>query len=146
MSEFFAELVSATTSMIDRVGVDRETPASGMAGAIWTQLGDAGFATVGVPEEAGGGGATLADALAVVSVAAEQGALTPIVEHGILAAWLAATAGHTLESQTASAAAAGDTCSVRRHDGVVLLDGAVAAVPYAADADTLVGSSHFVGA
>ena len=138
MSEFTAELISATTSIIDRIGVDRRTPAHSMDSTIWTQLGDAGFTTVGVPETAGGGGATLADALAVVSAAAKQGALTPLVEHGILAAWLTATAGHTLTSATASVAIAGPACAVRHRDGALLLDGTVTDVAYAADADTLV--------
>ncbi len=101
-------------------------------------FGDAGFTTVGVPETAGGGGATLADALAVVTAAARRGALTPLIEHGILAAWLAATAGHTLTSTTASAAVGDPASSVRRRGDIVLFDGKVTDVPYAADADTLV--------
>ncbi|MBM7459512.1 acyl-CoA dehydrogenase family protein [Rhodococcus coprophilus] len=137
MSEFTAELISATTSMIDRIGVDLQTPAPGMAETIWTQFGDAGFATLGVPETAGGSGATLADALAVVSVAAQRGALTPLVEHGILATWLSATAGHTLTSATATAAA-GPACTVRLLDNAVVLDGTVTDVAYAPDADTVV--------
>ncbi len=88
--------------------------------------------------DAGGGGATLADALAVVTAAARRGALTPLIEHGILAAWLAATAGHTLTSTTASAAVGDPASSVRRRGDIVLFDGKVTDVPYAADADTLV--------
>lgn len=138
MSELTAELTSATISMIDRVGVDPETPTEGMTGAVWRELGDAGFTTVGVPEEAGGGGATLADALAVVTAAAQRGALTPVIEHGILAAWLAATAGHTLMSVTATAAVGDPASSIRRVDDTVLFDGTITDVAYVADADTLV--------
>jgi len=137
MSDFTAELISATTSMIDRIGTDLQTPAPGMARAIWAQLGDAGFTTLGVPESGGGSGGTLADALAVVSAASQRGALIPLVEHGLLAAWLAASAGHTLTSATATVAA-GTACGARRHGSTVLLDGTVDDVAYVADADLLV--------
>lgn len=137
MSEFTAELISATTSMIDRIGVDLHTPARGMDSAIWTQLGATGFTTIGIPETADGDGATLADVLAIVAVAARRGALTPLIEHTVLASWLAASAGYTLASAIASAAV-GTSCSVRSLDGTAVLHGTVTDIAYAGDADTLV--------
>lgn len=137
MSEFTAELISATTSMIDRIGVDLQTPARGMDSAIWAQLDAAGFTTIGIPETAGGDGATLADVLAIVAVAARRGALTPLIEHTVLAHWLAASAGHTPAAATASAAV-GHSCSARSLDGATVLNGTVTDVAYAGDADTLV--------
>ncbi|MBF0662066.1 acyl-CoA dehydrogenase family protein [Rhodococcus sp. (in: high G+C Gram-positive bacteria)] len=138
MSEFTTELAETTAAIIEHVGADADTPAEGMSGALWTQLADGGFVTVGVPETAGGGGAALGDALAVVTTAARHGAVVPLVEHGILAAWLAATAGHVLTSEIATAAKGDAQCSVRRHGDNLLFDGTVTGVPYAADADTLV--------
>ncbi|MGA4689385.1 acyl-CoA dehydrogenase family protein [Rhodococcus sp. AB351] len=138
MSEFTTELAETTAAIIEHVGVDPATPADGMSGALWTQLVDGGFVTVGVPEAAGGGGATLGDALAVVTTAARHGAVVPLVEHGILAAWLAATAGHELTAEIATAARGDERCSIHRRGDTLLFGGTVTDVPYAADADTLV--------
>ncbi|MGW5075090.1 acyl-CoA dehydrogenase family protein [Rhodococcus sp. NPDC004095] len=137
MSEIAAELTSATTSIVDRIGVDLRTPASGWDHEIWDQLQSSGFATVAVSEDAGGGGGDLADALAVVSVSAQRGALTPLIEHGVLAAWIAASAGHTLTSSAATAGVA--TMGNVRSDGDrLVLDGAVTEVAFAAEVDTIV--------
>lgn len=138
MSELTTELTAATAAIVERVGVDPQTPSEGVSEELWRHLVDGGFATVGVPEAAGGGGATLGDALAVVATAARHGAVVPLVEHGILAAWLAATAGYVSTSEFATAAVGDVHCSIRRDGDALLFDGTVTGVPYAADADTLV--------
>jgi acyl-CoA dehydrogenase len=137
MSEFTAELVSVTSAVVDRIGVELSTPARGVDTSVWREILDGGFATVGIPEELGGGGASIADSLAVVTTAAEKGALTPIVEHGILAAWLAADAGFDLASSTATVAIDGSECAVRLSGNEIFLDGTVTDVAYAADVDTV---------
>ncbi|ALU73527.1 acyl-CoA dehydrogenase (plasmid) [Rhodococcus erythropolis R138] len=137
MSDFTAELTAVTASVIDRIGVDHQTPARAVDTAIWEQLHEGGFATVGAPEEVGGGGAALSDALAVVSTAAGKGALTPLIEHGILALWLAADAGYALESTSATIAIGDAACLLTRNGEQTALDGTVTDVAFAADCDTV---------
>lgn len=136
MSDIAADLSSTTATIIDRIGVELVTPAADWDRAVWEQLREGGFATVAISESSGGGGGDLADALAVVAAAAAHGALTPLIEHGVLAAWVASSAGHTLTSGVAvvGVAAAGEVRVTAQHR----LDGTVTGIPFAADADTLV--------
>lgn len=138
MSDSTDELRQAITGIIQRVGVDTRTPARAPDTDAWDALRDSGFAAVGVPEDAGGAGGTLADALDVVAVAAEHGALVPVVEHTVLAAWLTATAGYDLGAATATTAVADHRCRLRTDSGGALLDGVIADVVFADLADVLV--------
>ncbi|WP_182349396.1 acyl-CoA dehydrogenase family protein [Tomitella gaofuii] len=138
MSTFTAELTAATTAMIDRTGVDEQTPARGFDSALWSLLDDASFTMLALPEEAGGGGADLADALAVATLAAQRGVLAPLIEHGILGGWLAASAGHSVASSTTTVALGRVTCTARTDGAATVLDGTVTDVPFAADAETVV--------
>ncbi|MGE0877931.1 MAG: acyl-CoA dehydrogenase family protein [Acidimicrobiia bacterium] len=67
--------------------------ANGWAPEIWRAVAQTGLPWISVPESAGGSGGSLADALAVVQVAARYGAPIPIAETGLLAGWLLASAG-----------------------------------------------------
>jgi acyl-CoA dehydrogenase len=55
---------------------------------LWTQLVDLGMTTIDVPEDAGGGGGSLGEALAVVRLCGYFRANLPIVESGFVGAWL----------------------------------------------------------
>jgi len=137
MSDFAAELTAVTASVIERIGVDHQTPARAVDSAIWDRLHEGGFATVGAPEQVGGGGAGLSDALAVVSTAAGKGALTPLIEHGILSLWLAADAGYALESASATVGIGHAACLLTQNGEQTVLDGTVTDVAFAADSDTV---------
>jgi acyl-CoA dehydrogenase len=65
----------------------------GFAPDIWSAVGEIGLPWIGVPESAGGMGGTLEDGLAVLRVAGRHGAPLPLAETGLLAGWLAASAG-----------------------------------------------------
>ncbi|MET7769981.1 acyl-CoA dehydrogenase family protein [Nocardia sp. NPDC005366] len=138
MKTLNSELISATTSMIQRVGIDTGTPASSPDAAVWTALTEAGFQSIGIPEANGGSGGTLADALAVVSAASETGALTALIEHTALAAWLAARCGWSLDTRTMTVAIADHRCTVRAIGDRRVLDGRLDAVAHGHDADLLV--------
>ncbi|MEV0366800.1 acyl-CoA dehydrogenase family protein [Nocardia fusca] len=134
-----SELRAATQAMIERAGVDTTTPASGPDGAVWTALTDAGFTGIGIPEDHDGSGGTLADALAVVSAAVTGGALTMLVEHTVLAGWLAARCGISLGGHTATIALADHGTTIREaEDGRPVLDGSAHAVVHGPDVDRLV--------
>jgi acyl-CoA dehydrogenase len=68
----------------------------GWCAAVWDPLADAGFPWISVPQEVGGSGGSLADAMAVVRAVGRHAAPVPVAETGVLGGWLAATAGFAL--------------------------------------------------
>src|ERR1700689_1637869 len=71
----------------------RPAERDGFAAAAWDAVAEAGLPWISVPEEAGGEGGDLADALAVLRVAGYHGLLLPLAETGVLAGWLLAASG-----------------------------------------------------
>ncbi|WP_280438130.1 acyl-CoA dehydrogenase family protein [Nocardia carnea] len=139
MTALNSQLRATTQAMIERAGVDTTTPATGPDGAVWTALTEAGFTGIGIPEDYDGSGGTLADALAVVSAAVTGGALTMLVEHTVLAGWLAARCGISLGAHTSTIAVADQGTVIREaEDGRPVLDGSARAVVHGPDADRLV--------
>ena len=65
----------------------------GWSSAIWDTVAEIGLPWIGVPEDAGGAGGTLADAVAVLGVAGRHAAPIPLAETGLLGGWLVAAAG-----------------------------------------------------
>jgi acyl-CoA dehydrogenase len=65
----------------------------GFAPQAWAAVAEAGLPWISVPEEAGGEGGDLADALAVLRVAGYHGLPLPLAETGVLAGWLLAASG-----------------------------------------------------
>ena len=115
--------------------------ADGWAPAVWQAVAEAGFAWIGVPEQAGGSGGTLADACEVLRAAGAHAAPIPLAETGILGGWLLAEAGLALPEGPVSVVpgAAGDTLSATvAGDGSVTLDGNATRVPWAAKAERVV--------
>lgn len=113
------------------------------ADAPWAALAESGLALVGVPEEAGGSGGTLADAAVVLRAAGRRAVSVPLAETGWLAGRLLAEAGLPVPSGVLTAASGeveiGEgrtvTGTLRRvpwarsaHRIAVLADGAVAVV------------------
>jgi acyl-CoA dehydrogenase len=78
---------SATFAAVQSAEADR------WAGEIWDAVAGVGLPWVSVPESAGGAGGSLADAVALLVVAGRHAAPIPLAETGLLAGWLAATAG-----------------------------------------------------
>ena len=66
---------------------------SGGAPDIWDAFCDTGFDLIAVPEEAGGSGGTLAEAIEVLRMVGYHSAPIPAAENGILGGWLLAEAG-----------------------------------------------------
>src|SRR5262249_32261361 len=65
----------------------------GWAPAVWDAIAGIGRPWIGVPENAGGAGGSIADAVAVLGVAGRYAAPVPLAETGLLAGWLRASAG-----------------------------------------------------
>jgi acyl-CoA dehydrogenase len=99
---------------------------------FWRALSDAGLPLAWVPEQLGGSGATLADGLAVLSVAGRFAVAMPLAET-MMAGWLLARAGLKAPDGTMTIAPA------RPLDRIILgrdgiLTGRVCGVPFASDA------------
>jgi acyl-CoA dehydrogenase len=65
----------------------------GWAPAIWETAAGIGLPWIGVPEDRGGAGGTVADGVAVLGVAGRHAAPIPLAETGLLAGWLLSAAG-----------------------------------------------------
>nr|WP_237727078.1 acyl-CoA dehydrogenase family protein [Rhodococcus jostii] len=124
--------------MIERIDVDMQTPAQSIDADVWDALTESGFTAIGIPEAAGGSGGALADALTVLSTVSESGALTPFLEHTLLASWLAAEAGYELGSATATVGIGDARCTASVTGETIVLDGTVEGIVHAAVADTFV--------
>lgn len=105
----------------------------GWSAQAWAAVSDAGLAWISVPEAAGGEGGTLEDALAVLRVAGRHGLPVPLAETGVLAGWLMAGAGLTVE-RVPTAVADGSSLE---WDGTAL-SGVLTNVAWAAAAQRLV--------
>ena len=99
---------------------------------LWQVLEDAGLTLAAVPEDAGGAGGTLGDALAVVRQAGWHAAPLPLAE-GILAGWLMSESGLTLPSGPLTVAT-GDGLSLDRAAGGWVLRGEARRVAWGAGA------------
>ncbi|MFC6886246.1 MULTISPECIES: acyl-CoA dehydrogenase family protein [Actinomadura] len=100
----------------------------------WPALEEAGLASVGVPEDAGGSGGTLADAAVLLRASGRHGASVPLAETGWLAGRLLAAAGLPVPRGPLTAAAGnGAFEAVRDGDGWVLT-GTLRRVPWARSA------------
>jgi alkylation response protein AidB-like acyl-CoA dehydrogenase len=98
----------------------------------------AGFLGVSVPEDLGGSGGGLGDALDVVRGAAYAGLSTPVVEGPILAGWLLREAGTAFDwGEQLAVLAAGDVRLADGADGPVLT-GTLDSIPWPGSAAVLV--------
>ncbi|MCP3856318.1 MAG: acyl-CoA/acyl-ACP dehydrogenase [Actinomycetia bacterium] len=119
----------------------------GWPGGIWDTVAESGFPWVSVPEEGGGMGGTLADALEIVRIGAEHAAPIPVAETGLLAGWLLAGAGLRLPEGIATVAppAKGDVFTVASAVQGVNVAGELHRVPWARQADRVVVLAEIEG-
>jgi acyl-CoA dehydrogenase len=88
-------------------------------GGLWAALADAGLTGVGLPEEAGGSGGELADAVAVVATLARGAAAVPVAEQLLVAGPALVAAGLELPSpeQPLSISVGGAVTAAASDDG-----------------------------
>ncbi|GAB3311836.1 acyl-CoA dehydrogenase [Epidermidibacterium keratini] len=100
---------------------------AGIDSGLWSQVRELGLHLVGVPEESGGSGGTLLDAVAIVHAAGEYAAAVPVAEsiHGAL---LLAAAGADVPDGTITVV-----------PGRVAIGEEAQRVPYGRHADHVVG-------
>ncbi|MDT5168870.1 MAG: acyl-CoA dehydrogenase, partial [Mycobacterium sp.] len=73
-----------------------EAEATGWAQQLWKALQQSGFSDVPVPEELGGAGGSVADAVQLLRAAGAHAAPVPLAESGLVGGWLLASAGLAL--------------------------------------------------
>jgi acyl-CoA dehydrogenase len=94
-----SELHDVATKLFDeycRWEVVDDAEASGWADELWSALVHTGFGDVPVPEELGGAGGGVADAVQLLHVAGAHAAPVPLAEAGLIGGWLLACAGLAL--------------------------------------------------
>jgi acyl-CoA dehydrogenase len=121
---------TCTLPVVRQAETDRWAP------SVWTAVAEMGLPWISVPEESGGSGGELADALAVLKVAGAYAAPVPLAETGVLAGWLAAGAGLPLpEGPVTVVPGSADDTLVLAGDR---LQGRAHRVPWAAASDRVV--------
>ncbi|HZC09429.1 MAG TPA: acyl-CoA dehydrogenase family protein [Mycobacterium sp.] len=73
-----------------------DAEAAGWAENLWKALQQTGFSDVPIPEELGGAGGTVTDAIELLRAAGAHAAPVPLAEAGLVGGWLLASAGLTL--------------------------------------------------
>lgn len=128
---------SAARLFASNTGKDVRRAADGGAfpQALWDAVVDAGFTAALLPEEAGGFGATVAEAMALLQVSAAHAAPVPLGET-MLAAWLLAKAGLPVPDGvlTLAPVRVKDVLHVRRDGEGWRLTGTATRIPWARDA------------
>jgi acyl-CoA dehydrogenase len=115
---------------IDRLLTDVSTPdeieraenEGGWSQSTWKALVDTGFHWVGIDEDRGGSGGSLADAAALVRAVGKFAASVPLAETAMVGGWLMAEAGFELPAGAVSALARPAVIA----DGHVRVDGTAA--------------------
>jgi acyl-CoA dehydrogenase len=134
-----SELHSVATKLFDEYcswEVVGEAEASGWAEQLWQAIQQTGFADVPVPEELGGAGGGIADAVQLLRAAGAHAAPVPLAEAGLVGGWLLASAGLPLPNGVRTVVPPGATGRLRL-DGD-RLSGTVPAVAWAHRAEHVV--------
>ena len=107
--------------------------------ALWDEVTGAGFTAALLPEEAGGFGATVTEAMRILQISASFNAPIPLAET-MLAGWLLAKAGLPLPDGilTLAPVRKSDTLTLTREGDGWRLSGTAQRVPWGRDAATVV--------
>jgi acyl-CoA dehydrogenase len=112
-----------------------DAEATGWAEKLWKALQQTGFSDVPIPEELGGAGGTVTDAVELLRAAGAHAAPVPLAEAGLVGGWLLASAGLTLPKGVRTVLPLDAT--LRLDDG--RLFGSAAAVAWGHRAEHIVG-------
>jgi acyl-CoA dehydrogenase len=114
-----------------------EAEATGWAEQLWQALQQTGFGDVPVPEEFGGAGGGVADAVQLLREAGAHAAPVPLAEAGLIGGWLLASSGLALPSGVRTVLPPSATGGLRLHGD--RLSGTVPRVAWAHRAEHVVG-------
>lgn len=128
-----AERVFTDVATFDAV---EAAEAEGFSMRIWEAVASMGLPWISIPEEAGGVGGTLDDAIWVLRIAGRFGAPIPLAETGMVGGWVVASAGIDLGNGALSVVPGRPDDTLTYVDG--LLRGAAHRVPWAAQVSKIV--------
>jgi len=109
---------------------------TGAAAEIWSAFAATGFPWISLPEDRGGSGGSLADALEVLRLVGYHAAPVAAAETGVLGGWLLTGAGLTLPDGVVTVAASSDVEVTETPSGLALT-GTLQRVPWANVAERL---------
>ena len=139
-AEDLRDLRSLACSILDKYAADALTApqqALPFDESLWQTLAESGLTLLSTPVSAGGSGAGIAEAAALLSAAAEYAAPGPIAESDLLAAWLLTAA----QLDVPAGPLTSGTCEVaisEADEGMVRVAGTADRVPWARDCDAVV--------
>lgn len=119
----------------------RRGEGTGWAETLWSELAQAGFPWISVPEERGGAGGHVSDACALLLAAGAHAAPVPLAETGLLAGWALSSAKLAVPTGPATVAvnARNDTVELSKGGrGTWRLSGKLHRVPWAHASERLV--------
>lgn len=130
-------LTSVLEDLSTHEDVRRAESAAGFSPELWRALAETGLPWVSVPEEAGGSGGTLRDALAMQRLLGRFAAPVPAAETGLLGGWLQAAAGIPVLPVPTTAARSVGQVTAEPEQGGLRLGGVLQRVPFGRHCVTL---------
>ncbi|MEX2194912.1 MAG: acyl-CoA dehydrogenase family protein [Thermoleophilaceae bacterium] len=109
---------------------------------LWAQLAELGFPLLGIPEDDGGAGGTLADVAAVAKVAGRFAAPVPLADGTLVAAWALKRAGLEIPEERPAVAAPSSSLKIERTGRGWRLRGRLARVPFGRFGGSAVAVAH----
>jgi acyl-CoA dehydrogenase len=97
---------------------------------LWGALAGAGLSGVGIAEESGGSGGELADAAALIRLAAQAAAPVPLAEHALLGGWALPAAGLRVPEEPLTAVPEPGVLRAEREGEDWVVSGTAPRVPY----------------
>lgn len=117
----------------------RQVEDAGWNEKAWQVLDESGFTRVSVPEESGGSGGDLADALAMIKEVGRYATAVPVVETALLGGWALSKAGLELPPGPATVGAGHrDDLTLTEESGSWRLSGELHRVPWGGQSSTVV--------
>lgn len=123
----------AATSTFDAV---QAAERDGWAPDVWNAAAAIGLPWISVPEEAGGAGGSISDAVAVLGVAGRHAVPLPLAETGLMAGWLLTQAGLAISDGPTTVVPPTAGTSLQLRGG--LLYGVAHRVPWGRSSDRVV--------
>jgi alkylation response protein AidB-like acyl-CoA dehydrogenase len=120
---------------------------TGWSPELWDVVAEAGLPWIGVPQDAGGSGGSLIEALSLLRWSGYFAVPLPIAECGLLGGWLLSGAGLQIPAGPVSVAPGDsrDWVAVRREGEQLIVSGRLHRVPWAASAQTIITLAEVEG-
>jgi len=138
MNDETRALVTVVDDVCNKI-TDAGAPTPGQwAAPAWDALQDLGVTTISVPEESGGSGGSMVDAVAVLQVLGEHSIDLPVADTALLGGWLLARCNATVPRGPLAAAVPAEPLGIAISGAGVAVHGSVRRVPWARHAERVI--------